>query len=164
MSDSTTTTRLLPQRRLNRFSILDNEPVHVWAVAHSDRGQLSSQFHLTERVAEQVAALAEFSVAPITALASLRELNSATRERVRRLALFGHDSRLVITDVEPVDGRIMSDKPFALSRSRKNAVLAKRFVEFSFRTRALLGFTLPPARFIHRDWCLSASNGWVNHS
>ena len=114
MSDSTTTTRLLPQRRLNRFSILDNEPVHVWAVAHSDRGQLSSQFHLTERVAEQVAALAEFSVAPITALASLRELNSATRERLRRLALFGHDSRLVITDVEPVDGRIMSDKPFAL--------------------------------------------------
>jgi hypothetical protein len=35
-------------------------------------------------------------------------------ERLRRVGLLDADTRLVITDVRPLDGRVMSDKSFAL--------------------------------------------------
>ncbi len=114
MSTSTTTTRLLPQRPINRYSLLDNEPSRVFYVQGLEPEALFKELRVRGQVAEQIAAFAEVTRTPIAALGSIEGLQPADRERVRRLGIFGQDTRLAINDVEPVEGRVMSGRAFTM--------------------------------------------------
>jgi hypothetical protein len=112
--DSTTATRLLQQRPINRYSKLDNEPVRAFSALELTPEVLSKHFGLTTRAAEQVSALANRTRTPVSALGAVAELPPADRERLRRLAIFGEETRLAITDLAPAEGKVMSNKPFAM--------------------------------------------------
>lgn len=114
LTDSTTTTKILPQRAINRYSKLDNEPIHVWVAGRADRARLAKQFGLADDMAAQVERLAGASPRPVSALSAVSQLDEANRDAVRRLVVFAQDSRLAITNVEPVGDRVMSNAPFVL--------------------------------------------------
>src|SRR5262245_34819497 len=87
VSNSTTTTRLLPQRPINRYSILDNEPVRVFVVAGLGPEVLSKELGVERRTAEQLAALAETTSTPVAVLGAIAGLQFTDRERIRRLGI-----------------------------------------------------------------------------
>ncbi|HJT67824.1 MAG TPA: hypothetical protein VJ749_15300 [Pyrinomonadaceae bacterium] len=114
MSISTTSTQIIPQRPLNRYSVLDNEQIRGLAVNSLEPETWTRQLGLQRSLAEQIVELATTTATPIAALATVAGLELPERERIRRLGIFGQDPRLAIIDVEPVSGRVMSDKAFAL--------------------------------------------------
>src|SRR4051812_2224591 len=113
MSNSTATTQLIPQRPINRYSVLDDEPIRVFAIRARELEALYKELRLQRPAVEQIASFAEATRTPISALGAVEGLPLAERERIRRVGIFGQDARLAITDLEPADGRVMSDRPFA---------------------------------------------------
>lgn len=114
MSNSTTTTRLIPQRPINRYSILDDEPIRVFAIQGLELEAWSKELRLQRSVAQQIASFAEATRTPISALGAIEGLQLVDLEEIRRLGIFGQDTRMAITNLEPIDGRVMSDRAFAM--------------------------------------------------
>lgn len=114
MSDSTTTTRLITQRPINRYSILDNEPIRVFAIHSLKIESLSRELNLERSVAEQLTSFTEATMSPISVLGAVEGLQLNDRDRIRRLGIFTQDTRLAITDVKPAAGKVMSDKAFMM--------------------------------------------------
>lgn len=114
MSNSTTTTRHVSQRPLNRYSTLDNEPVRAFSLASHDVDSLPAALKVEPRLAAGLFRIAQGSTTPWAALAGLEGLPAAERERIRRVGIAGREARMAITDVEPSEGRVMSDAPFRL--------------------------------------------------
>jgi hypothetical protein len=67
--------------------------------------------HVTRGI---VGARREQRFASVWSLAALPQLREDELERVQRRALLAGDTRIAITDVQPAEGRIMSERPFAL--------------------------------------------------
>ena len=114
MPETRLTTRILAQRPINHYAALDNTPVRVWVVSQSDLQNLAHYFGLSESVANHVTGIAVAAASPMSALATIRELDPTTRDRLRRVTIFDQEARLVITEVEPAGSRILSDQPFVL--------------------------------------------------
>jgi hypothetical protein len=111
---TSTSTRLIRQRPINRYGILDSEPVRAFSVSSLPPGVLSKELSLSPEVAERIAAFAQSTRTPLAALGAVEGLQFDDRERIRRLGIFAQDVRLAITDFGPVDGRVMSARPFAM--------------------------------------------------
>ena len=114
MPDSKTTTRLIPQRPINRFSILDNEAVRAFSLPDLKPDDLVREFRIGPEAAEQVALAGNSTRTPFAGLDIVQGLQRAERERIRRLCLTGNDTRLAIVDLTPADGKVMSNKAFAM--------------------------------------------------
>jgi hypothetical protein len=115
MAETNSLTAKMAGRPLNRFSILDNDPVPLTVLAQVDPQQLARALNLSLAVAREILTIHRHQpVRGVVALLSVKELDTATRERVARLVHFADDPRIVILNVEPVDGRVMSDRPFAM--------------------------------------------------
>ena len=114
MSSTATTTHRIEQRRINQYSILDNEPVRIVVPSALEPKELEETLRIDARLADRIASLAELTSTPIAALGGVERLKPADRERVRRLAIFAQDARLAIVSLEPVNGRLMSDRTFSM--------------------------------------------------
>ncbi len=115
MPKTSLTGRTVPQRPINRFSSLDHPPVDVSLLGSASARQLARTSGISAELAARIVALRK--TRPLRSpydLLPLAELTRADLERIRRCVLFVDDPRLVITDVAPVAGRIMSDRPFTL--------------------------------------------------
>src|SRR6187200_1079406 len=55
-----------------------------------------------------------FCTMDVVNLASMSELPLSVRENALRVSIFPADQRIAIVDVEPVGGRILSERPFKL--------------------------------------------------
>jgi hypothetical protein len=114
MASSRLRTGKLTVRPVARFSPFDSSPLQVRAlIAHSPRS-LASASGVSEAIARRV--ITQGRKRPIRNLADLLELGLTRRDalRLQRSILFTEDERIVIQDVQPLEGRIMSDRPFAL--------------------------------------------------
>jgi hypothetical protein len=113
MADTRLTATRLPQRPVSRFSALDNLPQQVVVIGRTKPRRVVSLLDVPSG-AVRAAQAVEASPRPAAALASIRELDDATRDRVRRGVVFSQDTRLAILDVQPVGGYILSHRPFTL--------------------------------------------------
>jgi hypothetical protein len=123
VADTIPTPSVLRQRPVNRYSVLDSVPTEILVVARSSTRTLAANLDVPATAARRVIDVADSSPRPAAMLASISELDVGARDRVRRGAIFAQDSRLAITDVQPVDGRIMSGRPFALRISFASSAL-----------------------------------------
>jgi hypothetical protein len=106
---------VLPQRPINRYSSLDNVPVRVSLLASASARELAATAGVSNELASRLVALRKKSPLRSTYdLLRLGEVDRTSLERIRRSVLFVDDPRLVIIDVVPVAGRIMSNRPFTL--------------------------------------------------
>lgn len=106
--------RVLPQRPVNRYGLLDSTPQFVPVLGVADAREIAEYLKIPEEVARTLWEKLRASPKPAYVLAGIAGLEPEIRERAVRAALYPHDSRLAINDVSPVDGRIMSDRPFSL--------------------------------------------------
>jgi hypothetical protein len=114
MTETSAATSPLAQRAVNRSGPLDNQPLRVVVMGQVQLAELAQYLGVPVRVAAELDERSRGEMRPAYALASLASLDAAIRERALRTLIFPHDMRLVISDVEPLDGHIMSDRPFAL--------------------------------------------------
>jgi len=121
MADSTVKTAELEQRSAVRFGPLDDLPRAILRADDADEGLLRRHLALSERSTPDDPPIADVLLRLRTAeyssryvLAAALRLDAATREQVQRTVIHAADDRLAITDVVPVDGRVMSERPFTL--------------------------------------------------
>lgn len=103
--------RVLP---VSRYSPLDSVPLEVRPFAEHTARSLAKAAGVSLKVAAKVVATARRR--PLNSAAQLSEMGLQP-QGVRRLVnagLFVGDPRIVITNVQPVDGRVMSDRAFKL--------------------------------------------------
>jgi Helix-hairpin-helix motif/Matrixin len=133
-------TKLVPQRPINRFSVLDNDPVQILLLGSATATEIAKVAGISPASAKS---LVEFRkkhpIRSLTDLYVLEGMNKAAVERLRRKGLLDTDDHCIITDVAPVEGKVMSDKPFALRISftaseRAVPVLASVNVEWAGET------------------------------
>lgn len=114
MPDSTVRAELLEPRPLNRFGPIDSAPTMVRRAEDAHDDWLRETLGIGPAAAPAVLAAARRPAAPMHALGAVPELTPDLRERTLRTLIHPGDERLVVTDVVPVDQRIMSGEPFAL--------------------------------------------------
>ena len=99
---------------VNRFGALDSTPVAVVLLGRADARAIARATGIPPAAARKlIAKRRRQPVRSVDDLASLR-LSPRDVERLRRSGLFEDDHRVVITDVRPHRGRIMSNRPFTL--------------------------------------------------
>jgi Matrixin len=109
------TRRSIPQRPINRFSPLDNQPTTILRLATASAAQMTAVLGISPSLAREiVAARRRWPVDRQIDLNALRRSNRAAIECVRRRGLLEGDTHVVITDVSPSAGRVMSDRAFAM--------------------------------------------------
>lgn len=109
------TTQRIPQRSINRFSALDNEPARVLNLATANLKSLVTVLGISARLAKQIVRIRKKH--PLRTHADLYAIPGANRaavERIRRRSLLEGDTCAIITDVLPTNRRIMSYRPFIL--------------------------------------------------
>ena len=133
------TRRSLPQRPLNRFSPLDNQPTTVLRLASATVAKMTAVLGISARLAKAIVAVRRRRPVgrPID-LHALRGANRAAIERIRRRSLLEDDGHVVITELSPAAGRVMSHRPFAMrvqfaSVPAAPPVLARVAVEWAGR-------------------------------
>ncbi|MDQ1739949.1 MAG: hypothetical protein QOE53_1601 [Pseudonocardiales bacterium] len=113
MVDSSAQCRAVPQRPISRFGLLDDSPRQVATLAGLDpaalRKQVGGRLSAATKLADQLRVAAE----PVIGSA-LASSVPAVRERLLRTLIHPADRRLAILDVTPVNGPVMSDRPFDL--------------------------------------------------
>jgi hypothetical protein len=115
MATTSLDTKLLPQRPINRFSELDNEPVQVLLLSSASALEISKVAGISKETANRiVASRKRRPIRELTDLYAVSGLDRSAIERLRRKGLFDTDDHCIITDVTPVAGRVMSQKPFGL--------------------------------------------------
>jgi len=115
MAATSSQAKPLPGRDLNRLSPFDSRPTSVVALGRATAEQIRKTTGVSAAAARAVvAARREQRIASVWSLAALTQLREDELERLQRLSLFVHDTRIVITDVQPARGRIMSERSFAL--------------------------------------------------
>jgi hypothetical protein len=106
--------KVVPVLPVSRHSPLDSIPLEVRPFAKHTARSLAMAASVPLKVAAKV--VAEARRRPLRSAAQLREIGIQPRS-VRSLAsvgLFAGDPRIVITDVQPMDGRVMSNRSFRL--------------------------------------------------
>lgn len=94
--------------------MLDSAPVTVVDLARAGAAEIRRATGVSAPVAKKiVSARRSRPVRSFDDLAALG-LGQGDLQRLRRGALLENDAHVVITDVRPVKGRVMSDRPFAL--------------------------------------------------
>ena len=99
---------------VSRYSPLDSVPLEVRPFAEHTARSLASATGVPLKVAAKIVAIARRR--PLVSVAQLSGLGLPPQglRRLVNAGLFAGDPRIVITDVQPVDGRVMSDRPFRL--------------------------------------------------
>jgi hypothetical protein len=129
----------IPQRPVNRYSPLDNQPLAVLRLAVATAAAMQKVLGVSSRVAKEIVAVRRRkTLRGLADLQALRRANRVARERIRRRGLLEDDTYAVITEVAPTAGRVMSDRPFALrlhfvSVPAAPPVLARVAVEWAGR-------------------------------
>lgn len=113
--------RVIPVRGITRYSPFDSTPVRVRPLSAYSGPALAAAARVPSAVAARVVAAVRRK--QISSIAGLKELVRRPEElsHISGVALFPGDRRVVITDVQPVGGRIMSDRPFRLRVSFASA-------------------------------------------
>ena len=103
------------RRPVDRFGALDSRPVTVVNLGRAKASALAKVTGVASATARKLVADRRRRGA-MRSVDDLAWLHLSTRdvERLRRSALFEDDPRLVITDIRPLSGKIMSDRPFSL--------------------------------------------------
>ncbi len=128
-----------PQRPINRFSSLDNQPMAVLRLATATATAIEKVLGVSSRVAKEIVATRRRrTLGGLADLQALGRANRGARERIRRRSLLEDDVHAVLTEVAPAAGRVMSHKPFALrlhfvSVPAAPPVLARVAVEWAGR-------------------------------
>jgi hypothetical protein len=109
------TRRSIPQRPINRFSALDNQPTTILRLATATAARMAAVLGIPASLAKAiVAARRRRPLRRQIDLHALRGANRAGIERIRRRSLLEDDGHVVITELSPAAGRIMSHRPFAM--------------------------------------------------
>ncbi|HET9377934.1 MAG TPA: matrixin family metalloprotease [Chthoniobacterales bacterium] len=106
---------VVAQRPINRYSSLDNAPVRVGLLTSASERDLIVLAGIPKEAASRLVALRRKG--PLRSTYDLLGeggISQTDLERIRRSVLFFEDPRLVITDVVPSAGRIMSERSFAI--------------------------------------------------
>ena len=107
--------RAVPQRPLNRFSPLDNQPAAFLRLATASAARMTEVLGIRSGLAKEiVAARRRRPLSRPIDLQSLDGINRAAMERIRRRSLLEGDRHAIITDMSPARGRIMSGRRFAI--------------------------------------------------
>jgi hypothetical protein len=115
MAATSSQAKPLPRRDLNRLSPFDSRPTSVVSLGRATTEQIRKTIGVSAAAARGiVGARREQRFASVWSLAALPQLREDELERVQRRALLDGDTRIAITDVQPAEGRIMSERPFAL--------------------------------------------------
>lgn len=119
------TIRVLP---ITRYSPFDSDPQDVRTFAEHTVSSLAKAAGVPTKVAAKVVTAARRR--PLYTAAQLSQLGiqPSTVRRIVNAGLFAEDPRIVIGDVQPVGGRIMSDRPFRLRVSFSSAAAANGLV------------------------------------
>jgi len=131
--------RSIPQRPINRYSRLDNEPLKVLRLATASAKSLADVLGISAQLAEQIVShRKKLPLGRCTDLYAIPGANRAAVERIRRRSLFESDNCAIITDLSPLTGRIMSHRPFAFRLGfaavpKAQPVLARVAVEWAGR-------------------------------
>ncbi len=105
--------RSIPQRPINRFSPLDDQPTTVLRLATATAAKMRAVLGIPAGLAREiVAARRRTRLDRQIDLHGVRGANRAVIERIRRRTLFDSDAHAVITDLSPDGGRVMSRRPF----------------------------------------------------
>ena len=106
----------LPTPPLNRYSPFDNPPRKIVVLGTATARQLAKATGVSGGSARAaVAAMREKTADPLRLIAA--GLGVRDLERIKQRSLLASQPQLAITDVEPAEGRIMSNTPFALKVS-----------------------------------------------
>ncbi len=99
---------------MGRFGVLDSTPVTVVMLGSADAAKIAKTTGISPAAARKLVAYRRRR--PLCSVDDLAVLHLSSRdvERLRRSGLFDGDHRLVVTDVGPRGGRIMSDRPYVL--------------------------------------------------
>jgi hypothetical protein len=107
----------LPHRPVTRFSPFDSPPVDIRPLSAYTPAVLARVTGITSEVARRVVTTnRKQPIRNPTDLFAL-DLTPKDLERLKRSVLLAEDPRVVITDVQPTDGHIMSDQMFVLQVS-----------------------------------------------
>jgi hypothetical protein len=106
--------KVLAQRPINRYGVLDSTPLAIRAGEKAAVADLAKQLQVSVAIAERILEISRTVIRPVYALADASEVSAEIRDRAVRQMVFSHDSRVVINDAAPAAGRIMSERPFAL--------------------------------------------------
>jgi hypothetical protein len=137
MATTSLKTKLVPQRPINRFSVLDNEPVQIVHLGSATAIEISKVAGISEDLAKSLVAFRkEQPIRKVTDLYAIEGVNRSSVEQLRRKGLLEADDHCIITDLKPAAGKVMSDKPFALrisfaASARAMPVLASVNVEWA---------------------------------
>src|SRR6266850_1776668 len=106
--------RLRERRPVDRFGVLDSTPVAIVMLGRANAVTIARTVGVSLAASRKLVAYRRKR--PLSSVDHLVMLRLSARdvERLRRSGLFDDDHRLVITDVRPRHGRIMSDRPYAL--------------------------------------------------
>jgi hypothetical protein len=119
------TVQVLP---INRYSPLDSTPLEVRPFAEHTARSLAKAAGVSMKVAAKVVAAARRRRLSTAAQLSQMGIQAPSVRRLVNAGLFAGDPRIVIADVQPVGGRIMSDRPFQLRVSVFSAASANGLV------------------------------------
>src|SRR5262245_23541666 len=109
------TRRSIPQRPINRFSPLDNQPITILRLATVSASKMPAVLGLSPRLAKEiVAARRRRPIGRQIDLNALRGSNRAAIECIGRRCLLEGDDHVIITELSPKAGRVMSNRPFAI--------------------------------------------------
>src|SRR5690242_17538964 len=115
MPETSNKTTVAEQRSINRFSVLDDAPIRVIKLDTATSLELSQIAGISSETAETLTSIYKHrSLRSVYELLELKEIKRPELERILRTSLFNDDTRLVITDVVPAEGHIMSHQPFSL--------------------------------------------------
>lgn len=113
MPESTTRARLIEQRQVSRYGLLDDQPRRVATVESLDAAALRT--HLPGRVTGAAGLLKAMRAGNMPMSVGVEaELPEELRERLIRNLVHPGEPRLAIIDVQPVDGPVMAGRPFDL--------------------------------------------------
>ncbi len=108
-------TTVAEQRSINRFSTLDNLPIRVVKLDTVTPHELSEVTGISSETAEKLISFyGRRNLRSVYELLELKGIKRDELERILRTSLFNEDTRLVITDVVPAEGLVMSHRPFSL--------------------------------------------------
>jgi len=113
---------------INRYSPLDSTPLEVRPFAEHTARSLAKAARVPMKLAAKVVAAARHR--PLYAAAQLSQMGiqAASVRRLVNAGLFAGDPRILVADVQPVGGRVMSDRPFQLRVSVSSAASASGLV------------------------------------
>jgi hypothetical protein len=125
-------------KKPTRISVLDSPPVKVVALSKATVSNLVSVAGVSRATAKKVLAGRKSGVVRSPATLRAIGLRRADLEKLQRCILFADDRRIVIEDVQPIAGYILSERPFALrvkftAGPAANPVLVSAIVQWAGR-------------------------------